>query len=629
MYMSWKGIRSSKLFSVFYRSAAYGLIALLVLPVIAHASETNGTIDSTNAYVWSENTGWINFGTSEGNVSVTDSALSGYAWGENIGWISLNCANDNSCGSSDYKVANDGEGSLSGYAWGENIGWINFNPSGGGVTINSAGTFSGYAWGENIGWIVFNCATTDTCATTDYKITTDWRPQSVRSSGNTEAGSESSTSEDGGPDPVSEPNAAPVLGFLSNLITARTDEDTGKTITVQIHTDITVITKPVDADRLKSLTLTVGRDVYNLKPMGGDQNNPIYAATIKFTSTGLKPYTLRADYGTTDRKEKGRFLVVNEEAPAVIELPTPTSQTTRFSLPQFAPELEFEKEAEIIPIKEPQPDKPFDTTQGKPPLTPEEPTTFDKLGIVITNAFKSTTRTTSVLAKAAITVIDDLLSAAGRSIAALSKVTLAFFKAAGTFIATFTTQTYTAITNQQQSVTNAIASSYNQATNQASSTLTLAWQQTRGTFNDSKQHIASSLNPSSTPDPRIPDHLRDHRYKEVQVRIALADGTPLSGAHLTLLSEPKEAVTDDQGFASFQDVEIGEHTLKIAFGKFKGEQELFFKDDVPELLVNVTPNIVDGVHPLVTIGIALATLLIGGTLIYFFAKRRFTGHFVV
>ncbi|MDD5071714.1 MAG: carboxypeptidase-like regulatory domain-containing protein [Patescibacteria group bacterium] len=161
-------------------------LVLLLLPIFffsplgAFASSTDGVIDSVRQYAWTENSGWLNFGTSEGNVHVFDMVLTGYAWGENVGWISLNCANDNSCDISDYKVANDGEGNLSGYAYGENIGWINFNPENGGITINRTGDFSGYAWGENIGWVVFNCATTNSCATVDYGIKTDWRPRSAR-----------------------------------------------------------------------------------------------------------------------------------------------------------------------------------------------------------------------------------------------------------------------------------------------------------------------------------------------------------------------------------------------------------------------------------------------------------------
>ncbi len=144
------------------------------------ASTTDGTIDTTYKYAWSENLGWLNFGTAEGNVHITDSALTGYGWGENIGWISLNCSNGDSCGTVDYKVANDGAGNLSGYGWSENAGWINFSPAYGGVTINSSGEFLGYAWGENVGWIVFNCAATSSCATVDYKVKTDWRSQSAR-----------------------------------------------------------------------------------------------------------------------------------------------------------------------------------------------------------------------------------------------------------------------------------------------------------------------------------------------------------------------------------------------------------------------------------------------------------------
>ena len=152
--------------------------AVFVLPVFA--SSTDGTIDSSDKYAWGENIGWLNFGTTEGNVHITDSALTGYVWAENIGWISLNCSNDLSCVAVDYKITNDGEGTLTGYAWGENIGWVNFAPTNGGVHINSAGEFSGYAWGENTGWIVFNCQDLDICVVSDFKVRTTWLPLSVR-----------------------------------------------------------------------------------------------------------------------------------------------------------------------------------------------------------------------------------------------------------------------------------------------------------------------------------------------------------------------------------------------------------------------------------------------------------------
>ncbi|OHA18249.1 MAG: hypothetical protein A2664_02170 [Candidatus Taylorbacteria bacterium RIFCSPHIGHO2_01_FULL_46_22b] len=156
-----------------------GLFSVLE-PSIARASSTSGTIDSTNRYAWTENAGWLDFGGSLGAVTITDSALTGYAFGENIGWVSLNCSNDNSCATVDYKVSNDGNGTLSGYAYGENVGWIRFDPANGGVSINSSGEFTGYAYGENVGWIVFNCSTTSSCGTVDYKVSTDYRPQNSR-----------------------------------------------------------------------------------------------------------------------------------------------------------------------------------------------------------------------------------------------------------------------------------------------------------------------------------------------------------------------------------------------------------------------------------------------------------------
>jgi len=138
------------------------LFGVLMFPLFVLASITDGTIDATYKYGWSENAGWVNFGCSNCNVHITDSRLTGYVWSENYGWINLNPATSG--------VKNDGEGNLSGYAWGENLGWINFS----GVIINSSGEFSGFASGDISGQISFNC--------TNCKVRTDWRPLSARPS---------------------------------------------------------------------------------------------------------------------------------------------------------------------------------------------------------------------------------------------------------------------------------------------------------------------------------------------------------------------------------------------------------------------------------------------------------------
>ena len=175
---------------------ALAFVGVLLIGVghvsLARASSSDGTIDATNRYAWTENVGWIDLGSSDGNVHVTDDGLTGYAWSELAGWISLDCSNTGSCGTVDFGVDNDAEGTLTGYAWSENAGWIDFDPAGGGVSIDSDGDFAGYAWGENIGWIVFNCATTSTCGTVDYKVSTDWRPLSVRGGASSSSSSSSS-----------------------------------------------------------------------------------------------------------------------------------------------------------------------------------------------------------------------------------------------------------------------------------------------------------------------------------------------------------------------------------------------------------------------------------------------------
>ena len=139
------------------------LLFALSLRVPVFASTTDGTIDTTNKYAWGENVGWINFGNTNGNIHVTDSAITGYAWIANYGWVNMAPTNSG--------VTNDAEGNLSGYAWGEKTGWIDFEN----VAINSSGVFTGTASGTVTGTISFTCA--------NCSVVTDWRPASTRGDG--------------------------------------------------------------------------------------------------------------------------------------------------------------------------------------------------------------------------------------------------------------------------------------------------------------------------------------------------------------------------------------------------------------------------------------------------------------
>ncbi len=141
----------------------YFIIILLffaVLPFFTFASTTDGTIDATYKYAWGQNIGWVNFGTSGGNIHITDSDLSGYVWSTNYGWINLSPTLSG--------VKNNGEGNLSGNAWGQNIGWIDFA----GANISDQGEFSGSATVSlDNSKINFDCS--------GCKVKTDWRPVSA------------------------------------------------------------------------------------------------------------------------------------------------------------------------------------------------------------------------------------------------------------------------------------------------------------------------------------------------------------------------------------------------------------------------------------------------------------------
>ncbi len=147
------------------KKSIYALIfafCILAFAVSAKASETDGTIVSGGnaGYAWSDQAGWVNFGTTNGNLHITDSGITGYVWNSNYGWINMAPTIGG--------VAVTANGALSGYAWGSGLGWIKFS----GASINSSGKFIGQATSAAIGTLTFDC---DNCS-----VTTDYRPQNFR-----------------------------------------------------------------------------------------------------------------------------------------------------------------------------------------------------------------------------------------------------------------------------------------------------------------------------------------------------------------------------------------------------------------------------------------------------------------
>lgn len=193
--LSWVKILKNKYMSIFYtKLKIFSLIALLfgvflLSSTDTFASETDGTIPA-NSYTWGENIGWINFGATNGNVHVTDTAVTGFAWSANYGWINFSPTNGG--------VTNTCTGTLGGNAWSSGLGWIPFS----GVTINASGKFTGMAGtaGSTAGRINFDC--------TNCNVTTDWKQCALRATSSTTA--TTTTTATATPSPTPTPTLAPI-----------------------------------------------------------------------------------------------------------------------------------------------------------------------------------------------------------------------------------------------------------------------------------------------------------------------------------------------------------------------------------------------------------------------------------
>lgn len=180
-------------------------VVYMMMAAPAYAVGATGTIvtGGNAGYAWSSQTGWINFGVTNGNIQITDTAITGYAWSPNYGWINMAPSN------SGVKVAADG--TLSGYAWGASLGWINFT----GVSITSVGKFIGEATGVVVGTTTFSCANCD--------VRTDYIPPSFRAV--TESGGSSGGSV-GGSIPRVAPVVTPAITFTPAPTFAPPEGDT-------------------------------------------------------------------------------------------------------------------------------------------------------------------------------------------------------------------------------------------------------------------------------------------------------------------------------------------------------------------------------------------------------------------
>lgn len=86
----------------------------------------------------------------------------------------------------------------------------------------------------------------------------------------------------------------------------------------------------------------------------------------------------------------------------------------------------------------------------------------------------------------------------------------------------------------------------------------------------------------------ISDNETDIGGYEVNIKVVNTDKEPVKGAKVTLHSDPRETTTDENGLASFTNVESGDHKVLIAYNNFEGEQSINLSGSSKEFNLNIT-----------------------------------------
>lgn len=145
-----------------YVSVLLMVLSPLAVTNRAYAATISFTANTAATVLNSGDKIYMNSATYGANVTVDSvtRAMTGYAWSNDVGWVYFGSGTDNPSG----PVSVDTGGLVSGKAKVLTGDYIDFNasPSGANVTAGSTGEYDGYAWSAELGWIDFSGVTTVT-----------------------------------------------------------------------------------------------------------------------------------------------------------------------------------------------------------------------------------------------------------------------------------------------------------------------------------------------------------------------------------------------------------------------------------------------------------------------------------
>lgn len=120
------------------------------------------------------------------------------------------------------------------------------------------------------------------------------------------------------------------------------------------------------------------------------------------------------------------------------------------------------------------------------------------------------------------------------------------------------------------------------------------------------------------------EEVGEQRSYDVNVRVLDAKKNPIAGAEVTLHSTPRTAITNEDGIASFTDVEPGQHRVVIAYGDYTGEQSVNLSGDVKVVELNVTveeKTVALSKRAWTIIGILSAAIIVLTVLVYRYKSK--------
>jgi len=292
--------------------------------------------------------------------------------------------------------------------------------------------------------------------------------------------------------------------------------------------------KAVDADQVKNVSVVVAGKRFELLLDNSDVQNPIFVGDVSLASAGTYSYRVDVGYGWTVRRKYGSLVVavkpnVDSGLPTVPAEPLPRRQYAgRFpgvAGPVHTTAVSQDEKVETEPVHSGTPEDVVRENHDTATLTP-----------MVSPEPKSERKSFMIILSSA---TSGLFSAGQRA-----------------------TQSVVTITGKAGSAMASVGRN----------------------FVGGAQQLVVGL---ATLDIFTPDE-PVHIYDKLTIKLASAEGSPLVGAHVTLHSDPKEGVVDDQGVVEFEQVAAGDHKLEITYEGHTSRQDLVLNQQVSEVTIQIT-----------------------------------------